>query len=375
MSCARNWLTRREAIELAGALAVMAMIPENPVVGGTVLRRQAIQSPNFLTGVSGWAINQDGSAEFNNVVIRNGQVVSGTALYYSSSPPALGNLVASVSAAAGTDSKGNAYLAGVASYQPNAVGVNFAVSMFHNAVNFFTGPAASNGAGPWTNQGSLGLDINATNQFDFQNFAAVNLTQVMNALFGLVVSSGLTADTVAVSSGQAAGGVLQVTNTTGGATNALIRAFMAAAGDTGIAFRITGDTNSRIVVAAGAASDQINFGPGNGVSDAQIGRFATANLLAVKTADFAIDTVGRGLQIKEGTNAKMGTATLSGGTVVVNTTAVTASSRIFLTAQTTGAAPGALRVSARTAGTSFTITSTSGTDTSVVAWMLVEPAP
>jgi hypothetical protein len=83
---------------------------------------------------------------------------------------------------------------------------------------------------------------------------------------------------------------------------------------------------------------------------------------------------GQGLQIKEGSNAKMGTSTLVAGTVTVATTAVTATSRIFLTAQTSGAAPGALRVSARTAATSFTITSTSGTDTSSVAWMLVEPA-
>jgi len=81
------------------------------------------------------------------------------------------------------------------------------------------------------------------------------------------------------------------------------------------------------------------------------------------------------LKVKEGTNAKMGLATLAAGTVTVSTTAVTANTRIFLTAQATGGTAGALRISARTAGTSFTITSTSGTDTSTVAWMLVEPAP
>jgi hypothetical protein len=70
----------------------------------------------------------------------------------------------------------------------------------------------------------------------------------------------------------------------------------------------------------------------------------------------------------------MGRATLAAGTVTVNTTAVTANSEIFLTCQTPGGTPGFLRVSARTAGTSFTITSSSSTDTSVVAWMIVEPA-
>jgi hypothetical protein len=84
-------------------------------------------------------------------------------------------------------------------------------------------------------------------------------------------------------------------------------------------------------------------------------------------------TVGCGLGLKEGTNAAMGTATLVGGTVVVSTTKVTANTRIFLTTQTTGGTMGVLYPSARTAGTSFTITSTSGTDTSTVAWLLVEP--
>lgn len=44
----------------------------NPVVGGQngELIRAAIRSPNYVPGVSGWTINRDGSAEFNNVTIR-----------------------------------------------------------------------------------------------------------------------------------------------------------------------------------------------------------------------------------------------------------------------------------------------------------------
>lgn len=89
-----------------------------------------------------------------------------------------------------------------------------------------------------------------------------------------------------------------------------------------------------------------------------------------------LNTVGKGLLIKEGSNAKMGVATLSTGTVVVSTTAVTATSRIFLTAQSLGTVTvgQGLAISARSAGTSFTILSTSPTDTSVVAWMIIEPA-
>lgn len=92
--------------------------------------------------------------------------------------------------------------------------------------------------------------------------------------------------------------------------------------------------------------------------------------------DVAISTAGKGLRVKEGANAKMGVATLVAGTVVVSTTAVAANSRVFLTVQSLGTvtAPSALAVSARTVGTSFTILASQNTDTSVVAWQLVEPA-
>lgn len=89
-----------------------------------------------------------------------------------------------------------------------------------------------------------------------------------------------------------------------------------------------------------------------------------------------MDTVGGGLFIKEGTNATSGVATLVAGTVTVNTTKVTAVSRIQLTAQNLGTivTPAALAVSARSAGTSFTILSSDITDTSDVAWVIIEPA-
>jgi hypothetical protein len=90
---------------------------------------------------------------------------------------------------------------------------------------------------------------------------------------------------------------------------------------------------------------------------------------------FTLAQVGSGLFIKEGTNATMGSATLVAGAVTVSTTKVTANSRIFLTSNTDGGTPGWVRVSARTAGTSFTITSSSGSDTSTIAWIIVEPVP
>jgi hypothetical protein len=70
---------------------------------------------------------------------------------------------------------------------------------------------------------------------------------------------------------------------------------------------------------------------------------------------------------------RVGTAVLVGGTVTVADAQLTANSLIFLTSQVNGGTPGFLRITAKTAATSFVITSSSGTDTSTVAWMVVEP--
>lgn len=68
-----------------------------------------------------------------------------------------------------------------------------------------------------------------------------------------------------------------------------------------------------------------------------------------------------------------GRATLVGGTVDVTLASVTANTNIFLTCQVPGGTPGFLRVSARSAGVNFTILSSSGTDTSTVAYLVIEP--
>ena len=82
-----------------------------------------------------------------------------------------------------------------------------------------------------------------------------------------------------------------------------------------------------------------------------------------------------GISIAEGANATMGTATLVAGTATVNTNKITANSRIFLNCQALGTItkPVALGITARTAGVSFTITSMDITDTSTVAWIIMEP--
>jgi hypothetical protein len=88
-----------------------------------------------------------------------------------------------------------------------------------------------------------------------------------------------------------------------------------------------------------------------------------------------LGTATGGIAIKEGGGAaRLGRATLAAGTVVVANTSVTANSEVFAFIQTPAGAPGAVYCSARTPGVSFTLTSTSGTDASVVAYHLIEPA-
>lgn len=366
----------------------MALKAGNEVVGGNTLRRAAIQSPNFVTGVSGWSINQDGSAEFNNVVIRNGQVVSGTALFYSG-PPALGNLVASISAAAGTDAKGNAYLAGVASYQPGGTFVASQVNA--GTFSLLTAPGAG---GPYTLAASMTLSgglllqavaatITAQEQFIAQ--AGIDITSggLVIGGGGANITGGETTDTLTVSghanppliiSGATAGNLLELVNSTVGAA-AQLTLTTAAAGDAFLNCKVAGDTNTRLLIDTTAGGLlRFRLGPGVTAVDTTIERLS-ANLLGLVQTDLAIDTAGRGLQVKEGANAKQGTAILAAGSVVVANTAVTANSRIFLGFVTPSANAGALFCSSVTVGTGFTIKSTNAADTSTVAYEIFEAAP
>jgi len=95
-------------------------------------------SPNFVHGVSGWSINQDGSAEFQNALIRgtltasnvtfpNGYLSNGDGTYTTTAglfiyngTPAAGNLIFSQTNTAGNDTFGNNYLPGTSNYDNTA---------------------------------------------------------------------------------------------------------------------------------------------------------------------------------------------------------------------------------------------------------------
>jgi hypothetical protein len=139
--------------------------------------------------------------------------------------------------------------------------------------------------------------------------------------------------------------------------------------DPALTTKSAGDTEDRLRIRADGV---ICFGDGTAPVSTRLSH--GNSVLYLSAGDLSIYTAGKGLKVKEGADATMGRATLVNGTVVVNTTTVTASSEIFLTCQTPGGTPGFLRVSARTAGKSFTIRSSSAADASEVAWFIVEPA-
>lgn len=95
------------------------------------------------------------------------------------------------------------------------------------------------------------------------------------------------------------------------------------------------------------------------------------NIWAAQAKALNLGGAGGGIAIAEGANARMGVSTLVGGTVTVANTSVTANTRIMPFRQTAGGAVGHLSVT-KNPGTGFTITSSSATDTSDVAWVLFE---
>jgi hypothetical protein len=97
---------------------------------------------------------------------------------------------------------------------------------------------------------------------------------------------------------------------------------------------------------------------------------SAAGDVSVLTGQLTINTAGKGLTVKAGSNAKIGVATFSGvSSVTVSTTAVTANSIILVTNQSGGYAP--MCVNNIVAGTSFDIIH-NNIFTGTVGWFIVE---
>lgn len=99
----------------------------NPVAGGETLIRSALKSPNYQKGLIGWAINSDGSAEFNNISVSSGSVdtsagaSTGVKIYNSDGNPGSGTVE--------WDAYNSALKATLGSSQTGSGGTDFAMAL------------------------------------------------------------------------------------------------------------------------------------------------------------------------------------------------------------------------------------------------------
>ena len=109
---------------------------------------------------------------------------------------------------------------------------------------------------------------------------------------------------------------------------------------------------------------------------------ATLGGITATNGNISMGTIGNGLRVTEGVNARMGQATLIAGSKVVANTSVAATTRIFLTRSSINgsAAIGSLSAGTITPGVSFVINALDpaapagviAADVSIVNWFLVE---
>lgn len=140
-------------------------------------------------------------------------------------------------------------------------------------------------------------------------------------------------------------------------------------------------TGGTLINSSGSANSTIGTGGtgqtfiGNATGNTALtGALTTSGAITATNGSLTLGTAGNKINVATGTNASAGTTTaLTAGAFVVSTTAITANSLVFFSTHTLGTVtiPQAYRVSARTAGTSFTIQSSDATDTSTVDWFII----
>lgn len=335
----------------------------NPIVGALGrLIRQAIQSANFVAGSLGWRIAQDGSAEFSNATIRGVLEADGPNGSYVRVDTAPDPNTAQLQAEILMRPPSNTWV--LANYISPAILRSFTGSPvsdlpFSSLQLDLIGPRWATGSGAASLKypvislrtaiysGGDPVTITVGSDQGSIDAANVNISLGGNTLiFGLLT----------LFAGMSVSGTSEFANLVRITSSGIGAAFRA---------QITGDVSPRFEI---SSTGQLLWGTGAGAGDTNLKRQA-ANILRT---DDALE-IGDTLRIDSGANCSIGRATLVAGTVVVNTNKVTAASNVFLTCQTPGGTPGFLRVSARTAATSFTILSSNAADTSVVGWLIVEP--
>lgn len=221
-------MLRREALRLLG-LGAIGMGFANDIIGGAAaLIRAAIKSPNFVHGSTGWSINKDGSAEFNNLTIRgtfNGTnfIINNSGAFFYSGTPAAGNLIASIAGTAGTDQFGNGYPSGINS-QENVFGTSANIFGSNITLSTLSGTKASLTPNALTIGSSSGHQITLTTADGALTIYTHAVSEsVASQMLGNVIGSGSSEQTLlvinsGVSTGQADRVSMQLSSANQGAT-------------------------------------------------------------------------------------------------------------------------------------------------------------
>lgn len=231
---------------------------QDELAAGIVLIRPALRSPDFVSGATGWSINQDGSAEFNDITIRAGTVISGTSLYYTPSPGA-GNLFMSLADAAGTDEFGNTYPKGlsVGSDTTRQIVLDFAANVAFMQFSVNNGNAANSGTllEAIVNEG----DADEYLSMQAHSPAVVGFTDRIQLQLNSQNLDG-SSEANAVFQHSTAGNLLTLDPDVITA-GTILRVVRGAAGNNALSVRVTGDTNSRLLI---NADGSLSWGAGGG---------------------------------------------------------------------------------------------------------------
>lgn len=392
---------------LTSATAASTYVPQTTTVNG-----QALSGNITITNISGNAATVTTNANLTGPITSVGNATSitsqtgtGTTFAMSASPTFTGTvnnareIITSTSATAftvGANGSTNPILSIDASTASVATGISIkgaaagsgivvsAISSGTNETLSITSKgtgyslinsSATGNVGIWTATPLCALDIGGLISMGAINGMSpiLNLSSTMNSIAGAEfrnTSSGTAADfRFAVSANDATNYVAVFVPSTGntgtlfGQTRSGISGVLSNNGSNG--------SPNRIFVIGNVANADLLFGTNN----AEVGRFKANGDLLATTGNILINTAGKGLSVKSGSNARIGTGTLTAGTVTIANTSVTANTRVFLQDTTSGGLTNVgVLTAVTTAGTGFVVTSTLALDTSTFNWILMESA-
>jgi hypothetical protein len=131
--------------------------------------------------------------------------------------------------------------------------------------------------------------------------------------------------------------------------------------------------SNAVFISSYSSSSAISIGRGgnNNLPNSNDLEIDGSGNVSVNNGNLLVQTAGKNLQMKSGTNGCIGTVVLSGASTTVNTSCAVTGALIFFTITSPGGTPGQYSFTISN-GVSFTITSTLGAlDTSTVGWFIV----